>query len=171
MARTVTVVTPVGTFVRQTENEYAVIKVGLWSDGTTIGSTWHYSLANALKATSYGFARVLGIYSVETGQRVAPGFTPEPGGRRAPKVEQPVVVHEFEKCDACDRRHGPERLRCGNCWRCHEATVKCKTTKREIQESIERHAQNPILWKVQTNTWRPFSEVHVPQCACHGTPS
>jgi len=165
---TITVTTEHGTFVRQTENRYEVITVGLWSDNVTVGTTWHYSLENARKASHWGFQKVLGFYSVATGEKVAPGYLVTLGGRRTPKIEKPVVVHEFEKCDECDRRHGPERLRCGDCWRCHEPTVACKTTKKEIAASIERHKQNPILWKVQTNVWRPFSEVHVPQCDCHG---
>lgn len=163
--RTLTVTTPVGTFVRQTENAYTVITAGVWSDGVTIGSTWHYSLANAKRAPH--FARVLGFYSVATGERLAPGFTVQPGGSRAPKAEKPVIVHEFEKCAECDRRHSPERLRCGNCWRCHEPAVKCTTTKAEIAASIERHNQYPDIYRVLTNAWRPFSEVATPQCDCH----
>lgn len=165
--RTVSVKTEHGTFLRTTDNEYVAITVGLWRNGTTIGTTWHYSLANAMRGPHY-FAKVLGFYSVATGEKLAPGFTVQPGGRRAARVEKPVIVHEFEKCSECDRRHDPARLRCGNCWRCHEPTVKCKVTKAEVQASIERHNKQPEFFRVLTTEWRPFDQVHVPQCACHG---
>lgn len=163
-APTVTVVTEHGTFTRQTWNDYQVIAVGLWGDGVTVGTTWHRSLGLARRAPR--FARVLGFYSVKTGQRVAPGLTI---GRssRTQKVAKPVVVHEFEVCSECDRRHDPARLRCGNCWRCHEPSTPCKHSRREIAEALERHLANPEFYKAYGAGWRPFSEVTIPQCDCH----
>lgn len=165
MARTVTVTTEHGVFTRQTENDYSVIAVGLWSDGVTIGTTWHRSLGLARRAPS--FARVLGFYSVATGKKLAPGLTIGPSSRRAPKVAKPVVVHQFERCSECELRHDPARLRCGNCWRCHEPSVPCKITRAEVQASIERHNAEPTIYRVLTRTWRSFEELKTPQCACH----
>jgi hypothetical protein len=163
---TVSVTTEHGTFLRDTWNDYTVITVGTWGNGQ-VGTTWHRTLKNA--RTAPRFATVLGFYSVANGEKIAPGFAVQSASERraAQAAPKPVKVYEFEKCSECEGRHDPIRQRCGNCWRCHEPAVKCKTTKREIADSIERHNQYPDMYRVLTNVWRPFSEVTVAQCSCH----
>lgn len=162
-----TVTTPYGEFIRNTWNDYQVIAVVQMPHNDGPWAIWSRDLGKAQKNVQrLQRATVHGYYAVADGRQVAPGTT-VCTDRRAARVAKPEVIHEYERCAECDRRHPPERVRCGNCWRCHEPATKCGTTKKEIAASIERHNAQPTFFKVQTNTWRPWNEAQVPQCDCH----
>lgn len=160
-APTITVQTEVGTFKRQTWNQYLCISV---VDGIREGHhyvSWHYSIQNARKSLRrYDGLWLVGIFDLEGNRLQGPSII---GATYAtvdlPKAPKPAPAYEFPKCDECDRRHDPARRRCFGCWKCHEVTAPCKWTKADRDAVANLAAVNGVQARPLSTAWTSLEQM------------